>query len=222
MRRAVLYLGLLLVVGMILTGCGKQKTEPGQVPVNKAELEATARKALQEYFQIAMDFSQGEYESDEVYKKNLKTRYRELFTGAMLQELYRFVDDGSIESDYFLSAFLPEVNCKIKEIKILSSSEGSIEAEAIVNNEYEFSSMADDFESPTFVKDNRVVGMTQDEFSDLIRQYNPIGISSTQVKKYSYTLVKDNDVWKFKKLDQQVEETRLIELQGWDGQKISL
>ncbi len=223
MRKAVLVLCSLLVLGVFMIGCGADEKEQGRAPGNKAgELEAIALNALKEYFQIAIDFSEGEFDSDEVYKKQLKARYRKIFTGPLLEEFYRFVDDGSIESDYFLSAFSPEVNCKIKEIRILNSSENTLEAEAVVNNDYEFSAIADDFESPTFVKDNKVSGMTQDKFSQLIREYNPIGITSAQVKKYSFVLVKDGEVWKFKKLDQQVEETKLLELQGWDGQKVTL
>lgn len=133
-------------------------------------------------------------------------------TAQLLPKFNRFVQEGNIQSDYYLSAFLTEVNCRVKEIRILDSSLNVIVSEAVVNNDYEFSSMVDNFESPSFIKDNKVVGMTQEKFAGVIRKYNPTGIKSAQILKYSFKLVKEGQAWKFAQLEEETVQTKLLEL----------
>ncbi len=226
-RKTVVILGSVLVIAALLTGCWPNPKPPEPEPAQTAgengqKTDGTAENALEQYFQIAIDFSKGEFESDAVFKKELKARYQKIMTGPLLEKFYQFVDEGNIQSDYYISTFMQEVNSRIKEITIPSRTAESIEAETTVNNNYEFSAMFDDFESPTFIRDNKVAGLNQEKFTELVRQYNPTGITSNQVEKYSFTLVREGQDWKFSRLDHRTEETRLLELQAWDGQKISL
>lgn len=225
MRKTFLIFCSMLVMIILFAGCRTNSGKPlaEQSPGgNFKEQENIAANALEDYFQIALDFSKGEYDADEVFKKELKERYRKIMTGELLEQYANFVDEGNIQSDYYISAFMQEVNSQVKKVKILNSSSGTIEAEAEVNNHYEFSAMFDDFGSSTFIEDNRVVNLTQDKFTELVHQYNPTGIAANQVKKYSCKLIKEGQAWKFTKLECRIEDTELIELHTWNGKKISL
>ncbi|PKM46752.1 MAG: hypothetical protein CVV03_05040 [Firmicutes bacterium HGW-Firmicutes-8] len=227
MKKKMLFFCSVLSIVILLAGCmtggdGQNKGVGQDAAPNAREQESLAQNALEDYFQVALDFSKGDYTSDTTFKKELKARYQKIMTGKLLETFYEFIDDGSIQSDYFVSAFFHEVNSQIKEIKITGQTPDTISGEADVNDDYEFSAMSDDFESPTFIDDNKVVNITQDKFNELIRQNNPIGITSNQARKYSFILVREDGTWKFKELEGVTEVTKLLEMQAQDGKKVSL
>lgn len=225
MSKRILGMVTVLVLAILLAGCGggaKGEGTGGQSGADLSEQKNVARTALKDYFQISRDFSKGEFDSDQQFKRELKARYEKITTGQLLKDFYRFVDEGNIQSDYFISAFMQDVNCRVKDISITKNSPDAIEGEAAVTNKYEFSSMSDDLESPNFVKDNKVVNVTQDKFTGLVRRYNPVGINSNRREAFCFRLVREGGAWKFDKLDNIILETELTELQSWDGKKVDL
>ena len=120
-------------------------------------------KDLSKFF-WSMDFS-----NEKRFKSELKDYYGTIYRGELLKDLKQWVDDGSLESEYYSFYFSDLKDNKL--VKLISKGKNRYEADAVQNSCYSL-----EYNPPvieTVVADYKIKNLTQEQVNGWLTSLKP-------------------------------------------------
>lgn len=217
--------GIGLVVGYFFSGNGFNITKTSSnntiQKLNTKELQINkVKELLTSYYDInnskfikfknesiAQSSSTGKTQ-DEVFKEKLNKAYQEIMGKEKLDIMKKYINDGSLRSDYYTEFFDSQEGSQIKSVQITEVTNSLIKAKVTITNSFDYDKLHIAPNADDFIKSYKGIGIAKDKYVSLIA-LNPEKINTTETKDGTITIENINNKWYITAFDQAYSSTEI-------------